>query len=145
MILVKNYICENFKLLPKINNLALSIEINSNILQIPENVVLTAGYLPPSFSAYSGEEDFELLDILINNLQQNYKNIILTGDFNSKTRELSDFIIVNENDALYQLGVFDQKLIKTARKNQDVHEADLFGRKLSHRDLLMECFIQRKK
>ena len=110
-----------------------------------ENVVVTAVYLPPAGSAYSGEEDFEILDILINNLQQRYKNIILIGDFNSKTEELSDFIIVNENDALYQLGVFDQKLIKTARKNQDVHEADLFGRKLSHRDLLMECFIQRKK
>ena len=130
MILVKNYICENIKLIPKINNLALSIEINSKILKIPENVILTAVYLPPSGSAYSGEEDFELLDILINNLQQNYKNIILTGDFNSKTRELSDFIIVNENDALYQLGVFDQKFIKTARKNQDLHEADQFGHKL---------------
>ena len=87
--------------------------------------------MPPYGSAYSGEEDFELLDVLINNLQQKYKNIIMIGDFNSKTKELSDFMVVNENDALYQLeGVFDQKIVKTVRKNQDTHEADLFGLKL---------------
>ena len=63
--------------------------------------------------------------------QSNYKNILLIRDFNSRTNELSDFIIVNENDGLYYLeSVFDRKNVKTVRKNQDVHGADLFGQNI---------------
>merc|ERR1711972_892688 len=117
----------NIRFIPKTNNLALSIEINSKILERNENFILSAVYLPPVGSVYCGEDDFDLLDLMINDLQQITKNIILLGDFNAKTKEMPDFILLNENDALYQLeGIFDQKCIKKDRTNQDKHEVDLF-------------------
>ena len=130
MILVKNFFLENIKLIPKTNNLALSIEINSKILNLTENVVVSAIYIPPVGSLYSGEEDFDILDTMINEMQSTYKNIILLGDFNVMTHERLDYLVVMENDPLYQLGIFDQKLVSTARKNKGKHAVDSAGNKL---------------
>ena len=105
------------------------IEINTKILNLTENLVVSAVYIPPAGSLYSGEEDFDILDTMINEMQSTYKNIILIGDFNAKTHELLDYMVVNENDPLYQLGIFDQKSVTTERKNQDKHEVDSFGKK----------------
>ena len=91
----------DLKLIPKTNNLALSIEINAKILERNENVILSAG-----------EDDFYLFEVMVNSLQQSTKNIILLGDFNAKTKDMSDFIMVNQNYALYQLdGILDQNFI----------------------------------
>ena len=131
MILVKNYLCENVTLLSKLNNIACTVQINSKILQMEENVLLSAIYIPPINSVYSKNDDFELLEEYINNLQPSNNNIILMGDFNAKTKNLTDFLILNENDELSQLdGIFDQKYVKIKRISQDVHEVDSFGHKL---------------
>ena len=131
MILVKNYLSENVTLIPKINNLTCTVQINSKILEMEENVLLSAIYIPPINSLYSKNDDFELLEEYINNLQLSNNNIILMGDFNAKTKNLTDYLILNENDELSQLdGIFDQKYVKIKRISQDAHELDSFGHKL---------------
>ena len=59
------------------------------------------------------------------------KNNILTYDFNAKTKNESDYLILNVHVAFENLeGIFDQNIIKADLKNQDKHDVDLFGRKL---------------
>ena len=88
-------------------------------------------YVPPYGSTYSSDDDFETLEKMINDLKQLSQKIILTGDFNAKTRDLPDYFILNEHDEFQQLeGIFNDKIIKTRRWSQDTHEIDIFGHKL---------------
>ena len=113
------------------NKLAVCIEINSEILETEKNVVLSAIYVPPAGTAYSSEDDFDLIEQMLHDWQVLNKNIILTGDFNAKTKNENDYLILNVHDAFENLdGIFDENVIKTDRKNQDTHAVDLFGRKL---------------
>ena len=130
VIFLKNYLADSIKMLST-NKLAVSIEINSQILETEKNVVLSAIYIPPAGTAYSSEEDFDLIENMLHDWQVLNKNIILTGDFNAKTKNECDYLTLNMHDAFENLeGIFDQIVIKNDRKNQDTHDVDLFGRKL---------------
>ena len=122
-ILIKNHLFEDVILLPKTNQIALSVKIKGKILQKNEDVILCAVYIPPVGSPYSSDDDFEILENMINDLKQLNQNIILTGDFNAKTKNLPDYFILNEHDEFQQLeGIFDEKIVKTTRYSQDTHE-----------------------
>ena len=113
------------------NKLAVCIEINSQILKTLKNVVLAAIYIPPTGTAYSSEDDFDQIEQMLQDWQVSNKNIILTGDFNAKTKNEPDYLILSIHDAFENLeGIFDENVIKTDRKNEDLHDVDLFGRKL---------------
>ena len=130
VIFFKNFLSDSIKLLFT-NKLAVCIEIDSQILETEKNVVLSAIYIPPAGTAYSSEDDFELIEQMLHDRQVLNKNIILTGDFNAKTKNECDYLTLNAHDAFDNLeGIFDQNVIKTERKNQDTHAVDLFGRKL---------------
>ena len=130
-ILIKNHLFEEVTLLPKTNQIALSVKINGQILQTVEDVILCAVYVPPVGSLYSNDDDFETLEKMIYELKQTNQKIILAGDFNAKTKNLPDYFILSEHDDFQQLeGIFDEKVIKTERYSQDAHEIDTFGQKL---------------
>ena len=80
---------------------------------------------------WSKEEDFETLEKMVNDLKQGNQKIILTGDFNAKTKNLPDYLILNEHDDFHQLeGIFNEKIINTLRNSKDEHDIDIFGHKL---------------
>ena len=129
--LIKNHIFNDVMPIPKTNHIALSLKIKSKILKTMDDITLCAVYVPPTGSHYSREDDFETLEKMVNDLKQGNQKIILTGDFNAKTKNLPDYLILNEHDDFHKLdGIFNEKIIKTQRCSQDEHDADSFGHKL---------------
>jgi hypothetical protein len=54
-------------------------------------------YIPPEYSKYSSEEAFTEIEEEMLTFSSNTNTIALVGDFNSRTSNLSDIVIVDDN------------------------------------------------
>ena len=49
-------------------------------------------YIPPENSRFFTNEDFELFEDSVSDICNNYKYVMITGDANSRTAQLHDFV-----------------------------------------------------
>lgn len=79
----------------------LSIRLDHIYLNLENDLIITAVYIPPSNSRYANKDHFDELD----NLLLNYTNTdyfhLLCGDYNAHTGTMTDIIQVNDDDNNY--------------------------------------------
>ena len=97
-VLVKNDIKEFVNYIDTESEFVLWIEIDKKLTGYKSNIILGTVYIPGETSTYFCKDAYDV----INNERINYfydkDNIILGGDFNSRTNTLNDFIIQDEED-----------------------------------------------
>ncbi|CAC5372882.1 unnamed protein product [Mytilus coruscus] len=65
--------------------------IDKRVLNLPENVFIGIVYIPPVNTNYTSEEAFNDIELELQRYSEKSDYIILVGDFNSHTANLSDF------------------------------------------------------
>ena len=62
-----------------------------------DQILMGCIYIPPEYSKYSSEEAFTEIEEEMLTFSSNTNKIALVGDFNSRTSNLSDIVIVDDN------------------------------------------------
>ena len=62
-----------------------------------DQILMGCIYIPPEYSNYSSEEAFTEIEEEMLTFSSNTDKIALVGDFNSRTSNLSDIVIVDDN------------------------------------------------
>ena len=70
----------------------------SNICNGDEDVIMGIVYIPPEYTIYSSPDAFSEIENEYMQLQANFRNIFLVGDFNARTAEDQDFVYIDETD-----------------------------------------------
>ena len=87
-------------------------------------------YPLPHTSPFSVSENFDSLENELGEIKElKVSNLLLFGDFNAKTQNSSDCLTLNSYDAFFDLEE-DQGVFIGKRASQDLHEIDMYGRKL---------------
>ena len=94
------------------------------MLNMPDNFLIGAVYIPPESPKYSSPDIFLQIEQDILSHSVNYKYIALIGDFNSRTCILPDYIDIDEDDIDPDLipndvCILDNLNIQRARKSCD--------------------------
>ena len=96
-----------------------------------EDLLCGIVYIPPSGSRYANPDPYLELQNELNKFGSNYENVLLLGDFNSRTSNLDDFVLIDEficdiygDDELFResLDIFqclDKSNIPLLRKSAD--------------------------
>ena len=132
IVFAKKHISKNLNFLEPTNDISLFFKINKNILNSKKDLLCACVYIPPSTSLYKNTDNFELLtDELIQHKQNFVCDTLILGDFNAKTRTLSDYV---EKNKYTDLADFEEDFpdLELTRHNQDNHEVDEYGFKLLH-------------
>ncbi|CAG2198186.1 unnamed protein product [Mytilus edulis] len=79
------------------SKLVLWLKISSEIFGTEEDVLIGCIYIPPENSIYKTQDAINDLEQEFLNFSLNYKYILLTGDFNSRTSTDSDFFEISES------------------------------------------------
>ncbi|VDI16015.1 Hypothetical predicted protein [Mytilus galloprovincialis] len=79
------------------SKLVLWLKISSEIFVTEEDVLIGCIYIPPENSIYKTQDAINDLEQEFLNFSLNYKYILLTGDFNSRTSTDSDFFEISES------------------------------------------------
>ncbi|CAG2232459.1 PLG [Mytilus edulis] len=79
------------------SKLVLWLKISSEIFGTEEDVLIGCIYIPPENSIYKTQDAINDLEQEFLNFPLNYKYILLTGDFNSRTSTDSDFFEISES------------------------------------------------
>ena len=110
--------------------MAAYLKINKNILESEKNLICGFVYVPPHTSPFSVAENFDTLENELGEIKElKVSNLLLFGDFNAKTRDIEDCLTVNNYDAFFDLEE-DQGIFIGKRASQDLHETDMYGKKL---------------
>ncbi|CAG2227993.1 unnamed protein product [Mytilus edulis] len=72
--------------------------VDKKVFDLDENIVFGIVYIPPVNTNYTSKEAFNEIDVEFQRFSQNSKYIVLLGDFNSRTANLSDFYDENSDD-----------------------------------------------
>ena len=83
------------------------LNIDKHIFNLSQNVIIGVIYIPPVNSIYSSDEAYAEIEIELQRFVQTTKNIILAGDFNSRTANLLDFYDI-EDDNVFENAFLDQ-------------------------------------
>ena len=94
-LIIKNNIINHFQQLECTNDFSLFCRINSELLG--KQVIIGVVYIPPENSIYSNIQLFEVLENQIIDLSKDDIPICILGDFNARSKELSDVISFDEN------------------------------------------------
>ncbi|CAG2247210.1 unnamed protein product [Mytilus edulis] len=117
------------------------------------SVLLGCLYIPPEFSKYSSDEAFTEVEEELLKFSKNTEKVALVGDFNSRTRKLSDIVEIDEhlfeildidnevtNDQNFMLyNLMTEKGIPTERFSLDNTRVNKYGKKLV--ELCKRCSI----
>ena len=71
--------------------------ISNEILQDIKDLLLGCVYILPENSKYASKEDLTEIEDEILQLQSNNCNIALLGDFNTKTKTLDDYVVLDDS------------------------------------------------
>ena len=100
------------------------------ILVSDKNLICGFVYVPPYTSPFSVSENFDSLENEIGELKElRVSNLLLMGDFNAKTRDMDDRLLLSKHDMFYDLSE-DSGTPSGIRASQDMHSTDLYGKKL---------------
>ncbi|VDI39621.1 Hypothetical predicted protein [Mytilus galloprovincialis] len=114
--------------------------VDKKVFDLDENIVFGIVYIPPVNTNYTSEEAFNEIDVEFQRFSQNSKYIVLLGDFNSRTANLSDFYDENSDDEFIvqhftdqfdytDVHILDNLKIPRERNSPD-NVVNGFGRKL---------------
>ena len=67
-------------------------------LELDQPVIFGVVYIPPEYTKYSSDEAFNEIHQEYLSLLNISKYICLVGDFNARTSNCDDFIILDDND-----------------------------------------------
>ena len=78
--------------------LTVNIEFMCRGLELDQPVIFGVVYIPPEYTKYSSDEAFNEIHQEYLSLLNISKYICLVGDFNARTSNCDDFIILDDND-----------------------------------------------
>ena len=101
--------------------------IASTYLSLEEDIVVGVVYIPPENTSYSSPGSFIQIENEYLDISRNYYYVALLGDFNGRTPDDDDFILVNERREEDDTGEYleneiytlDQLTIPRKRSNRD--------------------------
>ena len=130
IILVKKILGKFVTYFPNTSTMAVFCKIDKKILESERNLICGFVYVPPHTSPFSASENFDILENEIGNLKDcRVSDLLLIGDFNSKTRDMEDRLSLNKHDVFFDLEE-DCGISIGKRSSQDMHPVDKYGKKL---------------
>lgn len=95
-IIIRNSILSHIEILKNESKLISWIKISKNLLISNEDVYFGAIYKPPYRSKYAHEDPYLEIQLEIDRVCSDRKNILLCGDWNSRTSTLDDYTHVDQ-------------------------------------------------
>lgn len=95
-IIIRNSILSHIEILKNESKLISWIKISKNLLISNEDVYFGAIYKPPYRSKYAHEDPYLEIQLEIDRVCSDRKNILLCGDWNSRTSTLDDYTYVDQ-------------------------------------------------
>ena len=91
------------------SNLVQWFSISKRLTNLASDILCRNIYIPPYGSKYAHQDPYLEIQTEYGNLSSTFKNVILFGDFNSRTSSLPDFVVADEfilqlqnDDLLYE-------------------------------------------
>lgn len=103
-VFVKSSISPFIQLVESDCEYVLWFEINSNLLDVDEDILVGSVYIPPDNSEFYSHDLYESFTTEVEQFSASYKYTILTGDFNARSGSLSDIIEI-DLDLLHNIDV----------------------------------------
>ena len=72
-------------------------ELSKHFINTDKNIIVGVVYIPPESSKYSNREAFASIESEMHDLISDDKYILLAGDFNARTGELDDYLLINHD------------------------------------------------
>ena len=91
-IYVRSYLSKYVKLEQNSTEYILWVSVDKSVTNLPENLLLGSVYVPPENSKFFTQDEFELFEASVANTCCNYKYVVVAGDTNSRTAQLSNFV-----------------------------------------------------
>ena len=114
-------------------------KVDKSYLGYNEDLYICVVYIPPESSPREKRINKDHFETLINSMNKiKSENIVLVGDFNSRTHTLDDTIMKEKHDENY--GDFYSKITKHKRSNKD-QTINKYGKKLTEFCIASGCFI----
>ena len=115
------------KVLNSDSKFVLWFRVFGELFDIDEDVIFGIVYIPPENSRYSSESAFTELETEFLKFSNNYKYVALLGDFNGRTSDNIDYLLIKENkhtaDCSYFINndvfILDEIGISRTRNNMD--------------------------
>ena len=123
------------------SNLVQWISISKRLTHLESDIICGNVYIPPYGSKYAHEDPYLEIQTEYSNFSSTFRNIILLGDFNSRTSSLPDFVIADEfisqiqnddllyNESMQVLNCLYKSNFPTDRKSAD-HSTNIYGKQL---------------
>ena len=140
-LIIRNSILSNIEILKNESKLISWMKISKDLLLSNEDVYLGIIYNPPYRSKYAHEDPYLEIQLELDRVCSNKKNILLCGDWNSRTSTLNDYIpvdyfmsdhfgnfdLMNENDEI--LDCLYNNNVPLSRQNPD-KTTNVYGYKM---------------
>lgn len=140
-VLVKDEIWPYVQIMKSESKLILWFSISNLLMLNNEELICGVVYIPPIGSKYANPDPYLELQTEFSKFCSNNENVLLLGDFNSRTSALQDFVQLDEficdrygNDDLYRENLnifryFDAYDVQLLRKNTD-SSSNVYGKQL---------------
>ena len=110
--------------------MAIWCKVDKRILVGEKHLLCGFVYVPPHTSPFSITENFDVLENEIGDFKDlRASNLLLMGDFNAKIKDMEDRLLLNKHDIFSDLAE-DSCTPIVKRSSQDMHNPDLYGKKL---------------
>ena len=139
-VLVKNEMKPFVRYIPTESDYVLWLEVDKGVINSENTIIIGVVYIPGENSIYTCCDAYDIINQERIEFFHDKENVILGGDFNSRTKTLKDFIpridTHDQNDELthaYSLSkenFFEHHNISKERFNQDTARPNNYGNKL---------------
>ncbi|CAG2251894.1 unnamed protein product [Mytilus edulis] len=85
------------KILTTDSQFVLWFKVSSDLLDIDDDIVFGIVYIPPEYTNYSSQDAYSQLENEYIIFSDNYKYVSLLGDFNGRTADDDDFVIIHND------------------------------------------------
>ena len=137
---------DNTEILENNNELSFGFKVEKEHIHLDKDLIMAVAYFPPVGSEYKNDECFEILQndiIKVYNPNESY--LLLTGDLNSRTKNISEIAqtdtellelcnidsndVENNDNSAYVVTIFEELGIPICRKSLD-SQSNTFGHRL---------------
>ncbi|VDI70471.1 Hypothetical predicted protein [Mytilus galloprovincialis] len=99
-------LANKIKFLPTDSQFVLWFKVSSDLLDIDDDIVFGIVYIPPEYTNYSSQDAYSQLENEYIIFSNNYKYVSLLGDFNGRTADDDDFVIIHNDKHIDNLTDF---------------------------------------
>ena len=68
------------------------LSVDKSVTGLPDKLMLGTIYIPPENSRFFSQDEFDLFENSVTDICCNHKYVVISGDANSRTAQLSDFV-----------------------------------------------------